>query len=340
MMRRFGTFTVLLLTLFAPRVTAGLVWSASTGWQVEGGALSGLAGVDSVNALDLMNRARDAEEGGHNRRALGLYKDVYKDHTNSIYAPESLYRSAKIRLKRKQYYKAFEAYQTILSRYPSYDRFDEITGEQYRIAAALADGARNYIWGIIPGFKNRDRAILYFETVVYNAPYSDYAPLALMNVARAQQKQGNDAEAIDALDRMINNYPESLLAPDAYVRLAQVHASLVDGPYYDQASTKEAITYFEDFMILFPNDPGVGTAEDGLDTMKSMLAESKMRLGDYYFKKRNNYTGARVLYNEAITAYPDSAVAERAKAQLEKVETARAAAEAAGPKRRKFLGLF
>lgn len=339
-MRRFGTFTLLILSLFVPRVTAELVWSPSTGWQVEGGALSGLAGVDSVNALDLMNRARDAEENGRLRRALGLYKDVHQDHTNSIYAPEALYRSAKIRLQRKQYYKAFEAYQAIISRYPSYDRFNEVTGEQYRIAAALLDGARNYIWGIIPGFKNRDKAIIYFETVVYNAPYSDYAPLALMNVARAHQKQGNDAEAIDALDRMINNYPQSLLAPDAYIRLAQVHASLVDGPLYDQASTKEAITYFEDFMILFPNDPGVVPAEEGLDDMKTMLARSKMRLADYYFKYRRNYTAARVLYNEAITAYPDSAIAEQATAQLEKVEAARAAAEAAGPQRRKFLGIF
>lgn len=339
-MRRFGTITVLLLSLLVPRLAAELVWSPSTGWQVEGGALSGLAGVDSVNALELMNRARDAEERNSHRSALRTYKKVYEDHTNSIYAPEALYRIAKIRLKRKQYYKAFESYQAILSRYPSYERFNEVTGEQYRIAAALLDGARNYLWGVIPGFKNRDRAVVYFETVVFNAPYSDYAPLALMNVARAHQKRGNDPEAIDALDRMINNYPESLLAPDAYIRLAQIHASLVDGPFYDQASTKEAITYFEDFMILFPNDPGVGSAETGLDDMKTMLAQSKMKLGDYYFKYRSNFTAARVLYNEAITAYPDSAIAAQAKSQLEKVESARAAAEAAGPQRRKILGLF
>ena len=82
----------------------------------------------------------------------------------------------------------------------------------------------------LPGFRQRDKAIEYFETVIANAPYSDYAPLALMNVARGHQKLGNTADSIDALDRMINNYSQTLLAPDAYLKLAQMHASLVDGP--------------------------------------------------------------------------------------------------------------
>jgi outer membrane protein assembly factor BamD len=73
-------------------------------------------------------------------------------------------------------------------------------------------------------------------------------------------------------------------------------------------------------MLLFPNDPNVGAAEQGLDRMKTMLAESKMRMADFYFYKRDNYTAARVFYNEAITAYPESAIAERAKKRLAEVE--------------------
>ena len=116
------------------------------------------------------------------------------------------------------------------------------------------------------------------------------------------------------------DHPQSLLAPDAYLKLAQAHASLVDGPYYDQAATKESITYFTDFMLLFPSDANVGAAEKGLDGMKTMLAESKMKIGDFYFYKRNNFTAAKVFYNEAITAYPESEIAKRAKFRLADVE--------------------
>jgi outer membrane protein assembly factor BamD len=61
--------------------------------------------------------------------------------------------------------------------------------------------------------------------------------------------------------------------------------------------------------------------------MKTVLAESKMKMADFYFYKRDNYTAARVFYNEAITVYPDSPVAQLAKSRLAAVE-----AKAAGRK--------
>ena len=54
--------------------------------------------------------------------------------------------------------------------------------------------------------------------------------------------------------------------------------------------------------------------------MKQVLAESKIKIGDFYFKYRNNYTAARVFYNEAITSYPDSPIAAVAKKKLADVE--------------------
>lgn len=321
--RNLGVLSLLMLAfcLVASVGRADLVWNPQTGWRLEGGALTGLGGTEARNALELMNKARTAEERGSKGSALSYYEKVSKRYPNSVYSAEALYRTGKIRQSRKQFYKAFDSYQLILARYPNTKRFNEIIGEQYRIASALLDGVRPRImWGLIPGFKNRTKAIEYFEIILAFAPYSDYAPLALMNVARGHIKEGNTEEAIDALDRMINAYPQSLLAPDAYLKLGQTHAMLVEGPYYDQASTKQALTYFEDFMILFPNDSNVAVAAKGLDNMKQMLSESKMKIGDFYFYKRSNFTAARVFYNEAITAYPDSPVAARAKQKLAAVE--------------------
>jgi outer membrane protein assembly factor BamD len=320
--RAFGAlpFVLFFCCLFTGIARADLVWEAKTGWRVEGGALSGLTGAEGRTALDLMNKARAAEENKSYGSAIKAYGKVAKKYPNSVYSPEALYRSGNLRLERKEYVKAFEDFQQIIGRYPNTKRFNEIIGEQYHIAGALLDGARSRAWGWFPGFRNREKSIGYFETIINNAPYSDYAPLSLMNVARGHQKLGNSPEAIDALDRMINTYPQSLLAPDAYLKIGQTYATLVDGPYYDQASTKEAITYFTDFMLLFPSDQNIAAAEQGLDGMKTMLAESKMRIGDFYFYKRDNFTAAKVFYNEAITAYPDSPIAGRAKKRLVDVE--------------------
>ncbi len=346
--RTFRVLSVLISAawLSAAAVRADLVWSQSSGWRVEGGALSGLAGAEGRKALDIMNRARADEEAGHLRSAISAYTNVGKRYPNSIYAPEALYRAARLATKRHDYNKAFDSYQQVLGRYPNTPRFNEIVGEQYRIASALLDGARGrMMWGLLPGFKQREKAIEYFEIILANAPYSDYAPLALMNIARGHNYLKQTEEAIDALDRMINNYPQSILTPDAYLKLAQTHAKLVDGPYYDQASTKESITYFTDFMLLYPSDTNIASAEKGLDQMKTMLAESKIKIGDFYFYKRDNYKAARVFYNEAITAYPESAIATRAKAKLAEVEVkaARNAPQAPGapaPVKKKRFWLF
>src|SRR5579862_770620 len=147
----FALVAISASVLLTARARADLIWTPQEGWQLEGGALSGLAETEGRNAIDLMNKGRTAEEKGSYGTALSNYGKVVKKYPNSIWAPEALYRSAHLRLLRKQYYKAFDAYQLIISKYPSTKRFDEIIGQQYRIATALLNGARNhFFFALIP----------------------------------------------------------------------------------------------------------------------------------------------------------------------------------------------
>lgn len=331
------TFALALLTCLPGRLHAELVWTPESGWTMQGGAL-GPADLNS-QALELMNRARATEERGGYRTAIKLYAKVTKEFPNSIFSPEAWYRTGYLRLKRKQYYKAFEAFQQVIGRYPNTKRFDTIVAEQYRIAYALLHGARNYIWGVFPGFRDRERAIGYFEVLLVDAPYGQYAPQALMNIVKGHEMLHQPDAAIDALDRMINAYPQSPLTPDAYLKLAQDQAKLVEGPPYDQAPAKVAMTYFQDFMILYPNSPHIAEAVKGLNDIKLEYARSKIVMADYYFHHRYNYTAARVFYNEAITAYPDSEVAALAKKRLAAVDAAaaKAAKEELHPRKKWFF---
>jgi outer membrane protein assembly factor BamD len=333
-----------LLALAAtPRLAADLTWSPSTGWRVEEGALSGLTGAKGHGALDLMNKARRDEEAGSISAAIKGYEKVSSKYQGSVFAPEALYRAGKLLQGRKQYYKAFTAYQTVLRLYPNTKRFNEVIGEQYRIASALLDGAHNrMLGGLLPGFSNRTKGLEFFEVILLNAPYSDYAPLSLMDIARGYQRDNSKEEAIDALDRLVNTYPQSVLAPVAYLRLGDLHASLSEGPKYDQASTKEAMTYYEDYMILYPGDSNIAIAAAGVDRMKTTLAQSKIYIGDFYFYKRQNYRAARVFYNEAITSYPESGPAGVAKRRLAEVDAkmTKSAVGAVNPPKKRWFWPF
>jgi outer membrane protein assembly factor BamD len=286
-----------------------------------------------------MNKARAEEEAGSLHSAIKKYEAVARKYQGSVYAPEALYRSGKLLTRRKQYYDAFSDYQLMLRRYPNSKRFNDVIGELYWISSALLDGAHNRIWGWLPGPSNRLKALEYFEVVILDAPYSDYAPLALMDIARGHQQNKDTDEAIDSLDRLVNTYPQSVLAPVAYLKLGDLHASLSEGPKYDQASTKEAMTYYEDYMILYPGDSGIAAAASGVDKMKTVLAQSKIYIGDYYFYKRLNFVAAKVFYNEAITAYPDSSPARVAKKRLAELDAkvSRQQIRPAPPKKRFWL---
>jgi outer membrane protein assembly factor BamD len=300
----------------APRLAADLAWSPETGWELQGGVLSGLAGAQGRSALKLMNAARRDEEKGSLHSAVKAYEAVARRYQGSVYAPEALFRAGGLLAREKRYYDAFGDYQLMLRRYPNSKRFDDAIGELYRIAVKLLDGAHNWAWGWLPMASNRPKATEYMQVIVLDAPYSDYAPLALMDEARGFQQEKETDEAIDALDRLVNTYPQSVLAPLAYLKLGDLHASMSEGPKYDQASTKEAMTYYEDYMILYPGDSGIAQAAAGVDRMKTILAQSKIYIGDYFFYKRLNFVAAKVFYNEAITAYPDSAPARVAKKRL------------------------
>jgi outer membrane protein assembly factor BamD len=313
-----------ILWLAGATLRADLVWTAQTGWRLEGGALSGLTAGEGRTALALMNSARAAEEKKNYWSAARAYERVGKRYPNSVYAPEAMYRAALMRLARRQYYIAFDDFRAVTDRYPNSTRFNEVVGEQYRVASSLLDGRRNRMWfGFVPGPKFPERGIEYFETIIQAAPYSDYAPLAMMNVARGYTKLGNTEATIDALDRMINNYPKHLLTPDAMLKLGQAHESYMDGAAYDQTASRDAASYYQDFIIYYPNDPAVAKAEVGLDKARTQIAESKLVMADFYFYKRKTPAGrlaARVLYNDAITAYPGSPVAAKARQQLDALD--------------------
>ncbi len=266
-------------------------------------------------ALQLLKTAEKDETAGRKKSAAKKYMEVFKRYSNSFYSPEALYRSAKIRSGQHKWKKAYETFNTVVVFYPHYEKFNAILQEQFDIANTMATKKTSRFFGVIP-FYNYDSSVKYFEILIANAPYSDFAPLSLFQVALIHKKRGHEIRAIDAFDRLVNNYPKSMLTPDAYRELANTFSSLVEGPKYDQGATREAIANYKDYLILFPDDNLVEAGEKGLQEMEDTFAKSKLEMGEFYYKKRKNIEAARVFFNEAITVAPNSNSAQNARDYL------------------------
>ena len=102
--------------------------------------------------------------------------------------------------------------------------------------------------------------------------------------------------------------------------MAQTYSNLVNGAEYDQGSTRQAISYYEDFLILFPQNSSLGEVESKLVAMEDLLARSRLNLGDFFYNYRSNNTAALVFYNDTITIAPESEAAEEARARIADIE--------------------
>lgn len=323
-MTRFNVF--LLVALFTSAGSASAVsfnpldWFGGDKEEEKTLSINVVDTAEEREAQEIVDRAMIDLEEGSTFRAKRKFKRVIKKYPHSRAAGEARMGYATILMGKEKWKKAFRTLQDIITENPEYEEFNKIIAAQFDCASALMDGARGRLLWVIPGFKQLNEAILQFEFIVHNAPYSDYAPLALMNIALVAEEQDDPEVAIDALDRLINYYPQSMLAPDAYYNMAETYANLVQGPEYDQGSTRQAISYYEDFLILFPQSNYLGEVEANLDAMQNLLATSRLNLGNFYYFYRSNNTAALIFYNEAITIAPDSEAAEEARQRIADVE--------------------
>ncbi|ADE55961.1 Tetratricopeptide TPR_2 repeat protein [Coraliomargarita akajimensis DSM 45221] len=275
---------------------------------------------EEVAADRILNKGLSKFSAGSYGGADKQFKKVVKNYPTTESAAEALYMRGRVYMEKKRYVKAYKFLQSTVDTYPNYKDFNRVIGAQFECATALMEGARGRIFGIIPGFKQYGESIKQFEGVISNAPYSDYSPLALMDIALVAEKRNDDEVAIDALDRLINFYPQSMLAPDAYYTLAKTYGGLVQNAEYDQGSTRQAISYYEDYLVLFPESQSVGEVEANLKKMENLLASSRLLLGDFYYFHRSNNTAALVFYNETITIAPDSEAAAEAQNRINDIE--------------------
>ncbi|MFT5836840.1 MAG: outer membrane protein assembly factor BamD [Candidatus Azotimanducaceae bacterium] len=283
-------------------------------------ALNIASSAQESEAAAMLEAGKAKLDAGSRGSANRTFKKIIKKYPNAKATADARFHRGQIYMTKGRWKKAFNHFQDVVTQHSNYDNFDTVIGAQFECATALMEGARGRILWVIPGFKQYAEANYQFEQIVRNAPYSDYAPLALMNIAIVSELEEQPKEAIDALDRLINYYPQSMLASDAYYNTARTYSNLVKGAEYDQGSTRQAISYYEDFLILFPESSHLSEVENNLEAMEDLLARSRLNLGDFFYNYRSNNTAALVFYNETITIAPESEAADEARLRVADID--------------------
>ena len=314
--------------------------------------------IDSEQAKEWFLTAESKEKSGDLGKALDLYENFAKRRSDATLSrnnelvqigPESLFRASMIREKRGDWQKSFEHMKLIAEAYTEYD-FERVAESLMRIAERLAKEKLPRKWGFVPRFRSGNKDRMRLDQIAGLARGPKFAPRALMALAEIAEKDNKEDESIDALERLVNLYPDNYLCEEAYFLLAKIYEKRVSGPAYDQGATLKALNFYEDYIILYSESPPRSKheaeedyqnrlkeaeerrllAEKGRKAMRETLAASKVVVGQFvekygkYYMVRWQELGnkpALQFYNEAITTAPES---EAARAAEKKVAELRA----------------
>ena len=313
-MRKCALFLLFLLSSFV-NLHAELLWDNEDGWYATGKDVEAFDKLPD-EALDIMDGARLAQEKGDTSVALSKYSKVCEKFPQTILAPEAYFQSGQILMSRNQFNNAFKSFNAIVKKYNDSQRFSEALQKEFELMKLLRSGERPKYFNTIFGFKDYKSTVGFYKSIVENAPSSDMAPLALMCIGELALNESNYQDAIDAFERIVEDYTYSEHAPDAYFNLGKIYAKLSKSPLYDLWSTKTAIGYLEDFIKLYPSNENVKEARSILNKMREMMADGKVAMGDFYFNSRNNPRAAVIMYKIASKSLPGSDIAKSANEKI------------------------
>ncbi len=306
--------------LLAPTVSLALLIAPSLRAQnpsQEGQSAPANAG-SSGDAEALLALGDEYAASSAGQSAMAAYGRLLKEFPASPLAPQAQYRIARILEESGNVNKAFDAYQTLVVKYPDTPDFEDAIARQVLIANGYLQGQRLKLLGfsILPGV---ERSQQMYEAILKSAPFSKFAPIAQFNLGLSFERQNMINEARAAYQTVLDKYPNSDVADDAMYQIAYIYMqSGLTGKSQDLSSLQLARDTFEDFLLQFPKSEKAAQARDNLAAIGSNESGDLMAIAKYYDWSKN-YKAAIIYYNDIIRKQPKTADAETAKARIEEL---------------------
>ena len=297
-----------------PHAGATVVYRNGEGWSTESSSDE-----DPIEktASEQLRKAENFENAGDFKRALNAYRGLVRKFPSSGVAPKSQLKSGVLAEKLGDYDRAYESYHTYLSKYPKGEDFDTAVEAEFNIGRRFLEGERKRVLGV-KTFSSMARAQQIFESIVREAPFSKYAPLAQFYAGQALEKQEKDVEAISAYKTVLLKYPGDPVAADAQYQIGYVYLKQSRSAY-DKAAANKAREAFEDFVAHYPASEKLPQAHENLKSLETRETTGALGIAKFYDKQKN-YKAAVIYYNEVVKQQAGSADAEAAKKRIDELK--------------------
>ncbi len=166
-----------------------------------------------------------------------------------------------------------------------------------------------------------DRSVQLFEKLESRFPFGAYAQQAQLEIAYANYKQGNQAEALAAVDRFIKLHPNHANVDYMYYLRGLINFNDDMGLFSsianqditerDPKATRDSFDAFKELATRFPNSKYTPDAIARMKYLVNALAQYDLHVAKYYLR-RNAFVAAANRAQSAIKEYPDAPAIEEA----------------------------
>jgi outer membrane protein assembly factor BamD len=269
------------------------------------------------NPREQLDFAKEFYNQGKYKEAIEECKKLLKYYPKSYQASEAQFYIGLSLEAMDKLYKAYQAYQKVIDKYPFSARIDEIIERQLKIGEVFVSGEKRKALGVRLPVENP--AIEILRKVIDNSPYGKNAARAQYLLGMVFEEAGRFQEAHDEFEKVITTYPES-----EWVSLAKYHSAycaskIVPEGDYDQELTRQAKEKFEEFVKTHPDEALRKEAISHIDTLKEKEAEGALKIAEFY-EKQKKYNSARIYYQEIVNNCPYCQSATRARDKLKELE--------------------
>ena len=298
---------------------------AQTPTQVAPSSLGTVARApEFADEASAFQAAEDFYTAKNYESALSTYKRFLKAYPSSKLASKAQLQIADILLIQGRWNASFDAYQTLITRYPDTAEFEGAVARQVLIANSYLDMKKVMVLGYgvpVPGITGAEKAAKMYETILKNAPYSIYAPITQFNLGLAFQRGRKIKEAREAYQKVLDKYPNSDVCDDALYQIAYIYMQLgLTSSSQDLSALVLARETFEDFLLQYPRSEKAPQARDNLATIGRTEAGNLMDIAKWYDWSKD-YKAAIIYYNDVVRKQPRTADAELAKTRIEELRS-------------------
>ena len=264
----------------------------------------------------LFEKGKAALEAGRHRSAAGTLKQLIKKYPTSVYREEAMWVRAEALFAQKEYYKAFEQYESLITQYAGSPRYADALRREMEIAELYFGPARRRVLGI-PMLSGEMEAVEILRRAYEHQPTGRLAAACVLRIADYYWGKGRWEEAEDYYDKYCREFPNGQSVRHAELRRAECAIERCRGPRYDTDSLKLAQDRLEQYRRKYPE----AAREQGVDAKIAALrderAQAVYEVAAYYARAGDALAAA--YYAERVEReFPGSPWAERGRELLDK----------------------